>query len=195
MQVLTYMTTVATTYFAIGAILLLGLDALTEQLEAAVAHPVSRALIALAEASMLIWSLVDGHLEKRDPTRASRRKSRLPASSRIGLAALVALGAVVTVVEFATAAPYLAAIGALTAHGVPVTVGLPLLAGYVGVMSLPPLILLLAHGLLGDRISGRLQRWYEKVVASSRATAQWIVGIVGVMLIRYGAGALAQLLG
>lgn len=194
-RVLTYVGTVATAYFAIGALILLGLGAAGDQLRAGATHPAGAVTIAVAGAALLAWSLVDSHLDKKDPMRKERRKSRLPAARDVNPASLVALGTAVTVLEFATAAPYLAAIGTLTAHAVPAVLGLPLLAGYVAVMSLPPLALLLGYCAVGDRLDDRLQRWQRKIVAGSRATLQWIVGIVGVMLARYGLGMLAEYFG
>lgn len=183
-KVLTYVGTVAGTYFTIGVALMLGLSALSDQIAAAAEHPVTYALVGALGVGMLVWSLVDSHRDKRHPDRHAGKRSRTPVSDRLG--ALVSLGLVVTLLEFSTAMPFLAAIGLMTAEGFTVGTWLPVLAGYTVVMNLPPVLLLAAHKLLSDRIQDRLERWRDKLTANSRKTMQWIIGIVGFLLARYG---------
>ena len=57
-----------------------------------------------------------------------------------------------------------------------------LLAAYIAVMLLPPLLILATYTRVRGRLRDRLQRWQQKLRASTRAGWLTVVGLVGFAL-------------
>ncbi|MCK2216997.1 GAP family protein [Actinomadura sp. ATCC 31491] len=165
-----YLATVAAAYFALGVLLMLGLNA----------------VVPLVDGTAWAWgqgvlgaALVVGSffIPGGGSGRAVPRERSLTARS------MLLLGLGTWLFEFATAVPYFGAVGVMTAAGLSPAQWLPLLAAYVTVMVLPGILLPAAWTLLGDRLRDRFGRWHDRLSAGSRTTLSWIVGIAGVVLL------------
>ncbi|GAB2599299.1 hypothetical protein GCM10009696_00860 [Kocuria himachalensis] len=99
------------------------------------------------------------------------------------------LGVLATGADLPNAFPYLVAIERLNAAEVPTGVGVTVLALYAFVYCLPCLVLLVAGLVWRGRITGPLQRVYERLGAE-RVQQRSIPAVIGLVLI---AGALAAL--
>lgn len=192
LSVLTYLSAVVGTYFTLGVLLLLGLGAIHGVQDALTSTP-AYAVMGVLGVVMFAWSWIDSNKDKKDPDRHLGKKSRMPVTDRLG--ALFALGLVVSVVEFATAFPFLASIGVMTANSLSWTVWLPLLAMHVVVMVLPEIVLLVVHQILRQRIAGRLERARKWLADNSRKNMQWLIGIVGFLLMQQCAAYFLELSG
>ncbi|MGO1050628.1 GAP family protein [Crossiella sp. CA198] len=181
-QVLTYLSAVAATYFTLGVLLMFGLTALSGQLGDLFRSPAAYAVTGGLGVGLFAWSWLDSSRDKKNPDRHRTRKPRLPITDR--LPALFGLGLAVSVLEFSTALPFLAALGLMTNNGLPLTAWLPLLAIYVLIMVLPELVLLAVHRLLSDTKRAKLERLRDRLAANTRKTVQWIAAIVGFLLAR-----------
>lgn len=174
-KVLTYLAGVFATYFACGAILMLGLGAAFARLGAVAEHPAVYAAQGAVGAALLLYASLA-------PTpKAGADAPRQPRS--FGTGALFLLGVTVTAVEFSTALPYLGAIGLLTNANLPPVVWLPLLAGYNLIFILPPLLLLIAHRRWGARLEGHLARLRARLDSGMRQATPWVLGIIGFFLL------------
>lgn len=174
-KVLTYVAAVFLAYFGIGALLMLGLGAVVAGFGEYFESPVAYGIQGVIGAAMLLYSfLAPGGKDKGTATR-------LPRSQRLG--AIFLLGLTITVVEFSTALPYLAAIGILTNADLAAAQWLPILIAYNLIFVSPPLLLLLAYRLSGDRLQARFARYRERLQKEARATWLWIVGILGFLLL------------
>lgn len=164
-----YLGTVAVAYFVLGALLMLGLEAVLPVIDPAVWPWVQGGIgIALFIAS---WFLPARKAEApRAPSRALTVRS------------MILWGLGTWLFEFSTAVPYFGAIGIMTAAGLAPAQWLILLGAYVLIMILPGIALFLTWLLLRDRIRDRLERWRSRLAAGSRSMAGWIVGIAGVLI-------------
>jgi cytochrome c biogenesis protein CcdA len=182
LQVLVYLSAVAGTYFVLGVLLMLGLGAISSGLGDALQSPAAYAVTGVLGLAMFVWSWVDSSKDKKDPHRHDGRASRLPTTDNP--AALFSLGLVISLLEFSTALPFLASVGLMTTNGVAVGIWLPLLAVYVLIMVLPELLLLVGYRMLSAKMHARLERLRQKMAKNARKTVQWIVAIVGFLLVR-----------
>jgi cytochrome c biogenesis protein CcdA len=166
----TYLATVALSYFALGAVLMLGLGAVVNVVDERVAL-VGQAVVG---AGLLVgsWFIPD-----RKPGAAP------PTPKAHTAAAMVLLGVTTWVLEAATALPYFGAVGIMTAAGLTAAQWLPVLAGYTVVMVLPSVALYAAWRVAGPRLQPRLERWRNKKRSNSRNTLRWIVGIAGFLVL------------
>ncbi|MDE3722077.1 GAP family protein [Nocardiopsis sp. N85] len=169
-----YLGTVAGFYFALGCALMLGLglalDGVGDLIDSAT---LGRVMVVLGGAA-LGYSLF----------MSTEPRPRRPTSLRTG--AMVALGLGTGLLEGGTAIPYFGAIGIMTTAGLSPVAWVPTLAAYNVVMVLPPILLYLAHRTHGERLRPRLEKWRAKVESGGRAALPWMVGIVGLLVLRHG---------
>lgn len=174
-KVLTYVAAVFLAYFGIGALLMLGLDAVVAGFGEYFESPITYGIQGVIGAAMLLYSFLA-------PKKTGKEsETRRPRSQRLG--AIFLLGLTITVVEFSTALPYLGALGILTNADLAAAQWLPILVAYNLIFVSPPLLLLLAYRLFGARLQGRFERYREKIEKGSRDTWLWIVGILGFLLL------------
>ena len=158
-----YVAAVLVTYFAIGLVVTLGLGLTPEAL---LESDAAYLLQGVLGAAMLAYAVV------------------APGKGRVaGPAAVFALGVAVTFLELPTALPYLGALGAMARADLAVGDWLPLLATYNLIFVLPPLALLAAHVVLGDRAGALLERLRTRLGAATREGLLWLLGLVGFLLL------------
>ncbi|TDE58872.1 GAP family protein [Nonomuraea mesophila] len=165
-----YLATVALAYFALGALLMLGLNALVPRVDDAVW---TWGQVVLG-AALLVGSFF---IPDKDPGRAS------VTTRSFAMRSMVLLGLGTWLFEFATAVPYFGAIGLMTVAGLPAVQWSPLLGAYVTIMVIPGLLLFAAWAALGERMRDRFERWQARLSSGSRATLRWIVRIAGVLIV------------
>jgi hypothetical protein len=175
MKVAGYLTGVFGAYLGVGVLLMLGLGAALAALGEAAEHPVVYAAQGVLGAGLLVYAIWDPRKKK------AQGAMRTPRS--LGLGALFLLGIAITAVEFSTALPYLGAIGMLTNADLAVSRWLPILIAYNVIFVLPPLSLLLAYCVFGDRLQARFASYREKLQRGSREAWLWVLGIVGFFLL------------
>lgn len=172
-KVSAYLAAVFATYFAVGALLLLGLDAVRDYLSGPVGYGAQGAL----GAAMLLYAFF--------PISGAGEEERLRPPESGGVVGLAALGVAVTAIEFFTALPYLGAIAILANADLPPLAWLPVLVAYNLVFVFPPFSLLALYALFGARLEARLGRLRERARGGvSRNTLLWVVGIAGFLLLR-----------
>ena len=166
-----YLSAIFVTYFALGAMLLLGIDALLPSLGDVLHGRIGLIAQSLVGLAMLVYSLS----ASRDgaPTRVVARPSANT------YAALVALGISVTVMELPTAIPYFAAIALITEAALPIRAWAPLLGLYNLIFILPPVALLVGHYVLGSRLEQRYAALRQRLERGAREAALWVAGLVG----------------
>ncbi|MCF6476150.1 GAP family protein [Nonomuraea sp. MG754425] len=165
-----YLGSVALAYFALGALLMLGLGALVPA--------VDETALAWAQAAFGVALIVGSYfIPERDPGRAPFHDRPLTVRT------MALLGVGTWLFEFATAVPYFGAIGIMTAAGLPATRWAPLLGVYVTIMILPGVLLRAAWAVLPERARGRLNDWQRRLSAGSRAALPWMVWLAGVLLL------------
>ena len=135
-QVVAYVAAIFLTYLALGAMMMLGIDALLPSLRTAGGGRLEFLVQGLIGLAMLIYAF-------RAPTTAASGSRVEPGASTY--AALALLGLTVTAMELPTAVPYFGAISILTAADLPIARWLPLLVLYNAIFVLPPVLLLVAH--------------------------------------------------
>ncbi|MGJ6965988.1 GAP family protein [Streptosporangium sp. G11] len=165
-----YLGSVAIAYFALGALLMLGLGAVVPIVDDSV-WTWGQAVLGVA---LMVGSYF---IPDKNPERASIR------ARTFTLRSMLLLGLGTWLFEFATAVPYFAAIGVMTSAGLPAVQWSPLLGVYVTIMVMPGVLLLAAWAALGERMRERSERWQKKLSSGSRTTLRWIVGIAGLLIL------------
>jgi len=176
-QVSVYIAVIFLTYLALGAMLMLGIDALPLSLEAIGGGRPGLIVQSLIGLAMLLYAI-------RAPTTAKSALRVEPSASTY--AALALLGVTVTTMELPTAVPYFGAIALLTTADLPMAQWLPLLVLYNAIFILPPVLLLVGHIVLGRRLDARYAELRERLQAGARETMLWIFGLVGSGLLVWG---------
>ena len=169
-QVGVYITAIFLTYLALGAMMMLGVDALLPSLSVAGGGRVGlivQGLIGFALLAYAIWA----------PTTAKSAPRVEPRASTY--AALAVLGVTVTAMELPTALPYFGAIALLTTADLPVARWLPLLVLYNAIFVLPPVMFFVGHMVLGTRLQARYADLKERLQTGAHQTMLWIFGLVG----------------
>lgn len=184
LRVLTYVSAVFLAYFAIGVLLMLGLNVLSDAFDEYLYNPVAFAVQAAIGALMMLYGIL-----APDKKTAPRR----PRSHSLG--AVFLLGLTISIVEFSTALPYLAAIGLLTNAGLPAVQWAPILFFYNLVLVAPPLVLLGLYKLFGSRLEERFERYRQRVQASSRTVWLTLLAILGFLLLADSIRYFAEYLG
>jgi cytochrome c biogenesis protein CcdA len=168
-QVIIYISTIFLTYLTLGALMMLGVDAVLWSLPISADGRLGLLVQGLIGLAMLVYALVA-------PTTAQPRPAAPRAST---FAALALLGLTVTVMELPTAVPYFGAIALLTSADLPAAQWLPILILYNVIFVMPPLVLLAGHVALGKRLETRYTMLRERLQTGARETLLWIVGLVG----------------
>ena len=174
-RVLAYVTGIFVAYFTVGLLLVLGLDVLKAKFSGYLDGPVAYGIQGVVGAVLLYYSFYPPGGKNKKP------KDRTPRS--LNHVAIFGLGLLISLVEFSTTFPYLGAIGMISTSGLPMVQWLPVLVIYNLIMIVPPLLMLVAYKLMGERIRGRLERMRDKIREGSRDTMLWIIGIVGFFLL------------
>lgn len=149
-RVLVYVGAIFSAYLTLGLLLFLGAESTFHRVSGFLGSDAGYVLQGAVGAALLIY----GWLTERRRRRASPTPKRPRSHS---YRAIALLGVVVTVAEFGTALPYLGAIGILVGADTSVPEAVALLTAYNGVMVLPPLLMLVADRVLGDRIRQLLE--------------------------------------
>lgn len=169
-QVVVYVAAIFLTYLTLGAMMMLGFDALLPSLRTMGSGRLGLIVQGLIGLAMLLYAI-------RAPTTA-KSASRVEPSANTN-AALAFLGVTVTTMELPTAVPYFGAIALLTTADLPMTRWLPLLLLYNAIFVLPPVLLLVGHIVFGRRLDARYADLRERLQAGARETMLWIFGLVG----------------
>lgn len=196
-RVLLFLGTVLVFYYAVGALLLLGIDAVvTVAADAGDSWTASRPATVvqlIVGVALFAWSFViEKRAKARGPSPRARRWRAALQGDGVPPRTTIGIALVATVVEVGTMLPYLAAMGLLSRSDLDRPVQLLVLVGYVVVMVLPALL------LLGLRLAaaGVVEPWLVRADAwmseRSGAAAGWMVGLVGFFI---GADALQRLMG
>lgn len=174
-RVAVYISAIFLTNLSLGLLLMLGLGKLLSSFGGALESPLAYAVQGIAGAAMLIYSLLAPNKAKADG---------VPPPSPRALGGTFLLGFTVTVLEFPTAFPYLGAVGILTGAALSPAQWFPILLVYNLIFILPPLLLLLAHMIFGERFDARFVSWQPRLQKEAKETMLWIVGIVGFSCLR-----------
>ena len=169
-QVITYIAAIFLTYLALGAMVLLGIDALLPSSMFAGSTRLKFIVLGLIGLAMLIYAI-------RAPATAGSVSRVEPGATTY--TALAVLGVTVTTLELPTAVPYFGAIALLTSADLPIAQWLPLLVLYNAIFVLPPVLLLSGHIVLGGRLDEQYAGLRERLQAGARETMLWIFGLVG----------------
>lgn len=176
-----YLTTVVAFYFAVGVLLLAGIDVVSGLVSGLEDLEWLRWVQLVVGASMLIWA-VTARTGRSDgePGRLRRWRDRVTTDG--SARGLVGLALVVTVVELAMMLPYLAAIGTVAASDTTWPVAVLVLAGYCALMVLPTVVLATARAGLRSRIDPALRRLDGWMTRNAAETTAWVVGLLGFYL-------------
>ncbi len=166
-----YLGAIFVTYFALGALMLLGVEALLPSLGGVLHSRIGLIAQSLVGLALLVYSLTAQ--TNHAPTRAVAR----PSASTY--AALAVLGISVTAMELPTAIPYFAAIALMTEAALPIQAWAPLLGLYNLIFVLPPIALLVGHLVLGRRLAQRYAALRQRLERGAREAALWVAGLVG----------------
>lgn len=169
-QVVVYVAAIFLTYLALGAMMMLGFDALLPSLRTTGSGRLGFIVQGLIGLAMLLYAI-------RAPTTAKSASRVEPSASTY--TALALLGVTVTTMELPTAVPYFGAIALLTTADLPIARWLPLLVLYNAIFVLPPVLLLVGHIVFGRRLDARYADLRERLQAGAREAMLWIFGLVG----------------
>lgn len=158
--------------FVFGLVLLLGLHTLVTALGDALDSKFSYMVQAVLGGIMLAWALFS-------KPSSSQHNRFIPKGFSFKL--LFSLGVGVTLAEAITAFPYFGAIGLLQRADLALPIVVAILAVYNIIFVLPPLILAALYRFNRVRFDAWLQKRRRKTKPSD--TLQWIVGILGVLLL------------
>ncbi len=170
-QVVVYLGAIFLTYFALGVMMLLGIDALLPSLSEVLRGRIGLVAQSLVGLAMLVYSLTAS--TDHAPTRV------VPRPSASTYAALAVLGISVTAMELPTAIPYFAAIALITEAALPIEAWAPLLGLYNLIFVLPPIALLVGHLVLRKQLAERYAALRQRLQGGARETALWVAGLVG----------------
>ena len=170
-QVGVYITTIFLTYFALGLMVILGIDTFLPSMGTVLRSPLGLVGQGLVGVALLAYSLT----ASAGGTSATRVA---PPSART-YAALAMLGVSVTAMELPTALPYFAAIAVITSADLPIRQWAPLLVLYNAIFVMPPVILLVGHLLFGKPLRERYAGLTLRLQHGARETAPWVAGLVG----------------
>jgi hypothetical protein len=165
-----YLGSVALAYFALGVLLMLGLDAVVPLVDDTV-WAWGQAVLG---AALIVGSYF---IPDRNPERASVQARSFTVRS------MLLLGLGTWLFEFSTAVPYFGAIGIMAVANLSAVQWSPLLGVYVTIMVMPGILLFVVWAALGERMRERFERWQSKLSSGSRSTLRWIVGIAGVLIL------------
>ncbi len=170
-QVAVYIVTIFLTYFAVGLLMILGIDAFVPSIGALLSSPVGLVGQGLVGLTLLAYSLT------AFPNRTSATPVTPPSARTY--AGLALLGVTVTAMELPTALPYFGAIAVITSADLPPRQWAPLLGMYNAIFVLPPVMLLVGHLLFETQLRERYAGLRSRLQQGARETALWVAGLVG----------------
>jgi cytochrome c biogenesis protein CcdA len=174
-NVLSYVAGVFGSYLLFGLLLLFGLDVFWGYLDG----PVVYAIQGIVGAALFLYGILSPSKKKNESEEQPR--IRMPGAQHP--AAMLGLGVTITVFELPTALPYFAAIAIMTDSDVAAVSWLPVLLIYNVIFVLPPLALLAAYRLFGDRLEERFTSLRDRLQRGTREATLWIAAIVGFFLL------------
>ncbi|MFC4619576.1 GAP family protein [Camelliibacillus cellulosilyticus] len=172
-RIFVYLFTVALFYFIVGVMLMLGLDAVFQELSVFGESALFGNLMTLIGLGLLIGSFFAPKKPSSSP-RKPKSKSML---------AMVMLGFITGLIEVGTALPYFAAISMMTVAKLALNEWMPILVGYNFIMILPPLILMELHTLFKNRMQRPLKKIRETIEKRSGSTLSWVMFIAGIIIL------------
>ncbi|MDO5619110.1 GAP family protein [Kocuria sp.] len=186
-RVLAYLAMVATFYWGLGIVLLLGAGLAWGGLgEFFSSRGGGIALVALGIGLVVLsWWIDPKTIRNRggDPEAGTRRWVGRAQNAIRSWPGLVGLALAAGVLEVATMLPYLAAIGGLVQADLSTIQAATVLAVYCVIMVAPALLLCLARWCLGARLDIPVARLRDWAIRSTPTTLAWVVGIVGVLIV------------
>ncbi|MFD1824152.1 MULTISPECIES: GAP family protein [Mumia] len=195
-RVLAYLLTIAAFYLVLGLALAAGAYAVGPAIVDALDSVVGD-VVVIAAGALLVWLSyrVDPKAKAKrgeDPESTARRWHERIAAALGTRRGIVVLALAAGAVEAASMLPYLAAIGALTAADLGAATTIATLVVYCLVMITPALVILALRIVAARWVDAPLRRfgtWAERGAGSATA---WLLGIIGVLLILNGVGALVS---
>ncbi len=169
-QVAVYLATIFLTYLTLGAMMVLGFDAVMPAGTAMTGGRLEWIVQGAIGLAMLVYAIAAPKTARADSPSEPRASTWV---------ALVVLGVTVTAMELPTALPYFGAVALLTAADLSLAQWLPLLVAYNVIFVLPPLLLFMGHALFGQRASARYATLHDRLRRGARETMLWILGLVG----------------
>jgi Sap, sulfolipid-1-addressing protein len=170
-KVAVYISTIFVTYFALGVMMVLGIDALVPSLGDVLGSRTGLVIQSLIGLALLVYGLT---------ASTARRSSQAVARPSAGTyAALAALGVSVTAMELPTAIPYFAAVALITEAKLPIQAWAPLLGMYNVIFVLPPIALLAGHVVFGKRLAETYATLRQRLQERAQETMLWVAGLVG----------------
>lgn len=184
-RVLLFLGTVVVFYYAVGVLLLLGIDVAVDaasDVGGALAdnRPLTIAQLVVG-VGLFLWSfrIERKAKEQEGPSPRARRWRSALQGDGVPVRTTMGIALVATVLEVATMLPYLAAMGLLSRADVDRPVQLLVLVGYVLVMVLPALVLLVLRVAAARFVEPWLERADAWMSARTGSMMSWVVGIVG----------------
>lgn len=184
-RVLLFLGTVVVFYYAVGVLLLLGIDVAVEAASAVGGALADNRPLAIAQLAvgvgLFLWSfrIERKAKEQSGPSPRARRWRGALQGEGVPVRTTMGIALVATVLEVATMLPYLAAMGLLSRADVDRPVQLLVLVGYVLVMVLPALVLLVLRVAASRLVEPWLERADAWMSARTGSMMSWVVGIVG----------------
>jgi cytochrome c biogenesis protein CcdA len=169
-RVVAYVAAIFLTYLALGAMMMLGIDALLPALRTWTSTRAGFIVQGLIGLAMLLYAI-------RAPATPKPGARVEPGATTY--AALSLLGVTVTILELPTAVPYFGAVALLTSAGLTPAQWLLLLILYNTIFVLPPVALLVGQMTFGSRLDARYAHLRERIESGARETMLWIFGLVG----------------
>lgn len=188
----TYLGTITVAYFALGITLMLGFASIGPIITEATQTDWFPWVTLVLGAALAAFGIFAPNPKKPEPgeTNVPTDTSKMQKATRAGLAGMVSLALSAAVIEAATMLPYLAAIGIMQSFEITPLLRLALLAAYCIIMVLPAMLAGATMGLVGDRLTDRLQRWIPRLNYEAKVTLLWIAAIVGITMVYRSANAL-----
>lgn len=188
----TYLGTITIAYFALGITLMLGFAGIGPIITEATQTDWVPWVTLVLGAALALFGIFAPNPKKPEPgeTNVPTDTTQMQKATRAGLAGMVSLALGAAVIEAATMLPYLAAIGIMQSFEITPLLRLALLAAYCIIMVLPAMLAGAAMGLVGDRLTNRLQRWIPRLNYEAKVTLLWIAAIVGITMVYRSANAL-----
>jgi hypothetical protein len=185
-RMLAYLGTVAASYAVVGVLLSIGARLLLDDVRAWLASGAGGVAMVVVGAALLAVAILVGRRKGGSSDRLLRWRERAMDTRSGSVAPLVLLALAATAIEVATLLPYLMAIGIMDGADLPVPVHGAVLLAYCVVMVLPALVLLTVRLLAHDAVEPMLQRANDWLMRQAGEMTAWIVGIVGVLILRQG---------
>jgi len=172
-RLLVYLLVVATFYFTVGIMLMLGIDSIMRTFSGVKENTFLNQFILIIGIGLLIGSFFI-------PTKP-RQKPQTPKNTK--MITMVGLGLTTGLIEVGTALPYFAAIGMMLSAELTIEKWMTILLIYNFIMILPPLIIVILYSIFKKRLNKLLGKLSLIVEKWSGTTVSWLMFIVGLIII------------